>query len=280
MRMKSPDLVVTVLIATLNIILALFPNHPSALGVILAMPLVFVLPGYTLTEVLFHKRSLITSHRLVLSLSLSIAIDIAGGFILNILPSGLQALPWAMFLGLLTITLSLLVAYLRRGMPADEAHAPRLHISVYQGLLFALATTVALLSVLYAANGAVQQPHAGFTQLWMIPAVQTGKSCAVRLGIRSFEPTAVTYRITLETNGTQATPWPSIALAPQQAWQQLLPITPLAANNLYIEARLYRLDKPQTVYRNVHVTLPNLAISKDGKTRQCGIVQSASTRSP
>src|SRR6266581_2234099 len=94
MRRKNRDLMVTAIIASLNIIWTLLPNRPIVIGVILTMPLVFFLPGYILTEALFSKRTLIASHHLVLSLALSMAIDIIGGLILNVLPIGLQTLSW------------------------------------------------------------------------------------------------------------------------------------------------------------------------------------------
>ncbi|SRR6266568_7932225 len=276
MRRKNRDLMVTAIIASLNIIWTLLPNRPIVIGVILTMPLVFFLPGYILTEALFSKRTLIASHHLVLSLALSMAIDIIGGLILNVLPIGLQTLSWAGLLGLLTIVLAILVAYLRRGKQVNGIKPERLRITARQILLFGLAIIVAILSMLYAALGVVQQPHPGFTQLWMLPTVQAGKSCTVRLGVRSFEKTSVAYRVTITINGTQVIPSSLVVLTPQQEWQQLLPIAPGPVNQMYVEANLYRLDKPQNVYRNVHVTLSNLPVSKDGKTRQCGIVQTSS----
>src|SRR4051812_1099491 len=113
MRLKHLDLIVTITLAVINVIWALLSCRIPIVGIVLALPLVFVLPGYTLTETLFHKRSLDISHRLVLSLGLSLAIDILGGFLLNLLPEGLQAISWAELLGLFTAVFSLLAAYLR-----------------------------------------------------------------------------------------------------------------------------------------------------------------------
>ena len=66
MRLKNLDLIVTLIIVVLNVIWVLLPSHLPVIGIILSLPLVFVLPGYTLTEALFRKRLLETSHRLVL----------------------------------------------------------------------------------------------------------------------------------------------------------------------------------------------------------------------
>ena len=255
MRLKNLDLIMAVIIAGLNVLYALLPNRIPVIGIILALPLVFVLPGYMLTEILFHKRSLDVSHRLVLSLGVSLAIDILGGVILNLLPGGLQAISWAVLLGLFTTVFSLFAAYLRRGTGMNGARPVRFRLTFYPWILFGAATVVAILAVVYSVIGATQQPYPGFTQLWMLPAVQPGKSCAVRLGVRSFETTPVKYRLTMVTNGDQGTTWPSVVLAPQEEWDQLVPIIPKTTENVHVEAQLYQLDKPQAVYRKVNVTL-------------------------
>lgn len=262
MRLKNLDLIVTIAIAVLNILWALLPNHTPVIGIILALPLVLVLPGYTLTEALFHKQSLDASHRLVFSLGLSLAIDVLSGLLLNFFPIGLQAISWSTLLGLLAVIFALLVAYLRRGAAMHVAQPRRFRLSIYQGMLFGLAIVVAILSFVYVDTGVIQQPHPAFTQLWMLPEVQTAKSCDVRLGVRSFESTSVTYTITMTVNGSPATTWPSVVLAPQQEWDRVVPISPTATQDAFIEGRLYQFDKPTTVYREVHVTLHSCPTSQ------------------
>lgn len=260
MRLKNLDLIVVMGIAVMNVVWALIPVHITMLGIILAFPLVFVLPGYTLTETLFRKGSLTTSDRLLFSLGLSVALDVLSGFVLNILPSGLQALSWAEFLGVLAVVFSLLAAYLRRGTLLSGIQFPKFRLSLAQSLLFGLAAVVALISVFSSIVGAEQQPYPGFTQLWILPAPQTGQGCAVRIGIDSFESNPITYRVimTMNMNEAQATTWPSIVLASQQEWKQLVPISLGTPGNIFVEVRLYRLDKPQSVYRQVHLTLHNV----------------------
>lgn len=255
MRLRNLDLIVTAIIAVLNVGWALLSSRVPVIGIFLALPLVFVLPGYILTELMFHKRSLDVSHRLLFSLGLSLAIDILGGLILNLLPAGLHGTSWAVLLGLLTMVFSLPVAYLRRGAGMNGARPLRVRLSIFGFILFGLATVIAVFSILSAAFGAAQQPRPGFTQLWMLPAAQTRKGCSVRLGVRSFESTPVTYRIEMTKGGAGGTTWSPVVLAPQQEWVQLVPILPGATGNVAVEVKLYRVDKPQTVYREVNLTL-------------------------
>ena len=254
MRLKNLDLIAAVTIAAMNLIWVLLPYHIIVIGIILALPLVFIVPGYTLTEALLCRRSLDASKRLVFSIALSLAIDILSGFILNLLLVGLQAKSWAVLLGLLTALFSLLAVYLRRGVSDNGARGWRLGLSIYVGILFVLAIVIIIQSLLYSIIGAAQQPRAGFTQLWLLPPVQTGKSCALRLGVRSFELTSTTYRITATMNRAQTAAWPSVVLAHEQEWDQLIPITAGASGTVSIEVRLYRSDKPDSVYQEVNST--------------------------
>lgn len=271
MRLKNVDLLLAMVTVAMNMLWVLLPGRIPVIGIMLALPLVFVLPGYGLTEVMFHKRSLDAAHRLTSSLALSLAIVILSGFILNILPVGLHAISWAMFLGILTMIFSLWVAILRRRTQISEMRIPKLHLALHEYILFGLAVIVAILSIQYSAVGVEHQPHPGFTQLWMLPTKQVNNSCAVSVGVQSFETTSVTYRIVMTINGSQVNTWSSIVLSPQEEWIQAVSIKPGAAQNTYIEARLYRADKPEIVYRNVHLTFHSLTGSKDERIQQCSL---------
>src|SRR5712692_6614688 len=134
MRLKNVDLVVAMFFVVINVSWIQFPNRPLVIGIILALPLIFILPGYTLTQILFRKRSPVPDYssnlilrpilkieqpidavdHIILSLGLSMAIDVVVGFGLNVLPIGLQALSWTLSLGLITTVFALLAAFLRR----------------------------------------------------------------------------------------------------------------------------------------------------------------------
>ncbi len=266
MRLKNLDLIVGVAIAVLNVANALLPIDSPVLRVVLALPLIFVLPGYTLSEALFHKRSLNASERFLFSLGLSLAIDILGGLFLNILWVGLQETSWVALLGVLTLIFSLLAANLRRRTPMGRVRQLSVHLATYPGTLFGLAIAVAIVSIVYAVFGAAHQPYTGFTQLWILPEVSNGKNCAVRLGIKSFESSSVTYRLTVTGNEASVATWPSVSLASQEEWVRLVSITPGTAKNIVVEAHLYRLNKPEVVYRDVRLLLENCPTSQSTPT--------------
>jgi len=258
---------------------ALLPVRPLLVGMVLGIPLVFFLPGYAVTQVLFPWRSegprsassqsVILGARLkigqpfsavdylVFSLGLSLVIDVITGLLLNLLPGGLQWQSWTLSLALVTEVFALLAVFLRRRQPGKQKGVRGWHISFKEYVLLGSALVVVILA-LWLSIIRPPQPQPSFTQFWMLPSTQANKSCAVHIGVQNFETTAVSYRIQVTRDGMQVTSWLSITLVPQQEWDRLVPISPgVASGDAVVDARLFRLDQPETVYREVHVTLHN-----------------------
>ena len=291
------------------------PARPLLVGIIFALPLTFILPGYTITQVLTRKREpeqtpaahssmpqtglkkgrpLDSIDQLVLSLGLSLAVDVLLGFTLNVFPFGLQAQSWALSLGILTTLFALLALFLRRkhtvqvtsvprlritlrkvrlvadpSAPVQAASVPRLRITIFDAILVGLVILIATTAIWTAITRPLE-PQPSFTQFWMLPANQANKGCDVSIGVQSFELTPLTYHVVVSVNGTQIGSWSSIALAPQKEWVQSVSVIPGLSDSMFIEAQLYRVDKPDTVYRNVHLTFYIAASSKNGQAQhQC-----------
>jgi uncharacterized membrane protein len=272
---KNLDLVGAICFVVSGTVWALLPVRPLLIGVVLAVPLVFFLPGYTLTQVLFPGRSpdplsaasqsvvlrsrlkmgrpFGTIDSLVFSLGLSLVIDIITGLLLNLLPGGLQWQSWTLSLTMITEVCALLAIFLRRRWPGGQKDAGEWHIPFKVYALLGLALGVVILALWLSI---IRPPQPSFTQFWMLPSTQANKSCAVLIGVRNFEVTSETYRIQVIRNGIQLASWPSIMLAPQQEWDRLVPISPGAVSgDVLMSAQLYRLDQPGTIYREVHLTL-------------------------
>ena len=94
-----------------------------------------------------------------------------------------------MILGLLTVIFSLLLAFLRRGASTNERRISAIHFRLHEYVLIGLAYAHNILSLQYAIRGVVQQPHQGFTQLWLLPP-RPKKAVHCVLGVRSFESTS------------------------------------------------------------------------------------------
>jgi uncharacterized membrane protein len=307
MRVRNLDLIGAASIAIASITLALLPYRPPFVEIVLAIPLVFVLPGYTLTQALFRPRhedsspnsasshngspgglilppKLITGYdfgmvdQLAFSLGLSLAIDILAGIFLNLLPIGLQWRSWSLALGLLTLAFALL-AWLRRltsssdlaeesrpraaqappppnrSTPAPTfSHFGKGQRRPYKEISLLIAALLVAGLAVWLAMVRPPQPQPSFTQFWMLPSAQASHSCAVQVGMQSFETAPVTYRIQVTGGGIQVFSSSSITLDKQQQWSRTVSI-PNASGSEFVDARLYRLDQPGAVYREVHVTL-------------------------
>src|SRR5437879_8046186 len=127
MRQRYLDLILTIAIALMSVLWAFLPIHLPAVSIILALPLVFLLPGYALIDILSYKSQLDGLYRFVLSLVLSVIIDILGGFTLNFFPIGLREASWAELLGLLTIVLALVAIGLRRKYLSNKAQPAKFY---------------------------------------------------------------------------------------------------------------------------------------------------------
>jgi uncharacterized membrane protein len=278
-RIRDVDLIGAMCFAVSGASGALLSNSPRLVGVLLAIPLVFILPGYTLTQVLFRKRSADThstsSNGLILqpqlkigqpfgavdlivcSLGLSLVIDVTIGLLLNLLPIGLQWQSWTLSLGLVTALFSLLAAFLRQRQPVKKRAIARWHITFKEYVLLGSALAVIALalwlSIIRLPPAVQSQP--GFTQFWMLSSTQANNSCAVLIGAYSFEAVPTTYRIQVTSNGRQVASWPSITLTTQQEWSHLVLVSPAVGGSAVVDAQLYRLDQPGVIYREVHVTL-------------------------
>jgi uncharacterized membrane protein len=289
MRAKNLDLMIVLFFVVINIVWVNIPNRPVALGIVLVLPLMFVLPGYVLTDVLFradmvrkakllfgrnsarlvHASPIELTDQIVLSLGLSLAIDVLVGFGLNVLPIGLRATSWAFALGVTTTIFTVLAALLRSKNSTRLANIARFRVSGYNVVVVMLAVGIIAASVWLAVVRPLN-PQPSFTQFWMLPA--KNDACAVSIGVQSFETTVVTYRVVMTINNGQPRNWSSVVLTPQQEWSQSVVVNAGSANSvgtgsLYVQAQLYRADKPTAVYRSVHVTLHEVN-SKDGGAQQ------------
>jgi uncharacterized membrane protein len=116
------DLALVIFLTFLCILFALIPplNEISAVRIILGLPLVLFLPGYSLVAALFpRKDDLDGIERIALSFGLSIAITPLLGLALNYTPFGIRLLPILIVLSVFTISLAI-GAYVRRNMIPEE----------------------------------------------------------------------------------------------------------------------------------------------------------------
>ena len=110
------DLALVIILVLLTIPFVLIPplNEISPVRIILGLPLVLFLPGYSLIAALFpRKDDLDGIERVALSFGLSIAVVPLLGLALNYTPFGIRLSPILIVLSVFTISLAI-AAYARR----------------------------------------------------------------------------------------------------------------------------------------------------------------------
>ena len=232
------------------LLLGLLAIKLPAAQVGLALLLVFILPGYALTLALLPKIELGMVERLLLALGASLAITILGGLVLNLTPWHLQPRLWIVLLTATTL-LAGLVAWVRQAQqPARIAPARPIGFTLPQGLLLALAVLVAGVALNLNYRPAPHQGFQGYTLLWMLPDKASSQQ-VVRLGVNSKEFTKTTYRLQVKVDGQVVYERPAIELQPNGQWEDRIELSAQQASAGTVEAALYRLDAPESIYRQV-----------------------------
>lgn len=219
---------------------------PIGLGLLVA----FVLPGYVLTEALFSHQQLGWAERLLFVLGASLTVAVLGALLLNQLGWSLQMNTW-LTLFLTVSGLGGLGAWLVRRPAPPATWAPKpLGFGLVHLVLIGLAVVITGVAFTTARSTAPMQPFQGYTMLWLVPA-ETSSAQRIQLGVDSKEFAPTQYKLQLKVNDQLAQEWTQLALAPNQQWLASFELPAAGAAQRTVEALLYRLDAPETVYRHV-----------------------------
>jgi uncharacterized membrane protein len=212
----------------------------------LAMVLVF--PGYVLVKVFLP--SLEGTTVLLLSVSLSIALDVVGILVLNALPWGLRPTSWSVWLGGI-ILLGCLVAAIKRHYHPDlntRILSPfKINWRVVIPLL--IAASITLVSI-FIARSVFMQSGTIFTQLWALPTTIEAPY-KFQIGIRNYERRDEQYDLYVESQGKYIYSESDIKVASNEAWTIVLSLNekPVKPVTVY----LYLSDTPDEIYRTVTI---------------------------
>jgi uncharacterized membrane protein len=244
---KSIDLIAVAVFAALAMTLTLQAPAGSLARLLVTLPLALFLPGYALIAAMFPGRTLGFAERLLFSVGLSLTLTVLGGLVLYWTSLGVRPVAWAVLLGNITLLAALIALVRSWRRPLESMALVRLRPLQGAQLLLALLLVVGALQL--ARDGAAARRDAGFTQLWMLPA-GVSQAGSVRLGISNYEAQAMRYRLRVSAGTMVLGEWQQVALAPDQQWEAQLAL-PAQTGTPTIEATLYRLDAPETVYRRV-----------------------------
>jgi len=221
------DLALVILLTLLCAPFVLIPPlNDTPIRIILGLPLVLFLPGYSLIATLFpRKDDLDGIERIALSFGLSIAITPLLGLALNYTPFGIQLSPVLIVLSVFTISLAL-GAYVRRSMiPEGDRFVVDFGV-LFEGVKESFKTTntkidkiltvVLIISIILAISITVYvivTPKEGekFTEFYVLSPggkaedyptnLKVGEEGEVIIGIVNHEYANVTYQLEVRLNG-------------------------------------------------------------------------------
>jgi uncharacterized membrane protein len=213
--------------------------------------LMLFLPGYALRAALFPNHMLDSAEQLLISLASSVIVIILTGMVIYLIGWVMDPSTWVTSLAVITLV-ACGVTFLRRRSPGEEAAAPSaLRLKWGQTVLVLLALALAL-GALNLAGTPLNNPAniQGYTILWILPVVKNAPQF-VHVGVISNQFTGADYRLQIMLNKKVVYVWPDIRLAPGQRWDALYTVPASTTGSSQVSAYLYKLDQPQSVYRQV-----------------------------
>ncbi|MCK4733061.1 MAG: DUF1616 domain-containing protein [Methanophagales archaeon] len=273
------DLTLVILLTLLCIPFVLIPplNEISPIRIILGLPLVLFLPGYSLIATLFpRKDDLDAIERIALGFGLSIAITPLLGLALNYTPFGIRLSPVLIVLSVFTVSLAM-GAYVRRSMIPEEDRFCVDFGTFFKSIKESFKTTdtrldrilsvVLIISIILAISITVYvivTPKEGekFTEFYVLGPngkasdyptnLKVGEEEKVIIGVVNHEYANVTYQLEVKLNG-EVISEKSTELMHNETWES--PFTfraTRAGEDQKLEFLLYK-ERVKEVYRSLHL---------------------------
>jgi uncharacterized membrane protein len=222
-----------------------------ALRVLVALPLVFFIPGYAILSC-HGKDAASGPGRILYAAGLSLAAVIACGFFLHIFHA-LSPLPWALLLILVSV---LLYRAAPQNRVAPTARPPRPHwrISRAEAVMFAGAAILAIGALAIGRHEALAHSEFKYTEFWMV-SQDPGKTNALTIGLKNEEGEPASYDVEYMVGGQIAGRLPPFQLAPAESWTHTINTSIPADRFQRVEAWLFKNGDHHTVYRRVWADL-------------------------
>lgn len=246
----------------LNIILILVITFSKSFvpRIILGVPFLLFIPGYTLLAALFTKKEgMNVFARVALSCILSITITALTGFILNFTPGGIKLQPIIYSIFAFTLIFSAIAWLRQRRLPDQERFSldfdlrwPGLGKGIWDRVL-----TISLILVIIGAIGIVSytflapRPKEKFTEFYILG--QSGKaenySIDLKIGVRSsmivgivnHEGREVNYRLETRLGDNKLADFGPVTLGDARKWEGEVVFVPdVAGDSQKLEFLLYK----------------------------------------
>lgn len=226
-----------------------------ALRVLFGFLFAFILPGYAFFLLMLRgERSI--GDRVLISLGISLVIDILASFAIHFTPGGFSLVSWTLALGGAAVGASLAVIILTQ-FDEDEQLAASEGIKVPGEIfrwslgdmaLYGLAVLLVVGALVLVRNSAAQVNSSSFTQFWMIPNDKPEQT-EIRVGIINQEGKTVDYVVEVKINGQIVDKWPRVTVESGATWKGYPDLPAIKSQTETVEAFLYLYEKPDIVYR-------------------------------
>ncbi|HEY32335.1 MAG TPA: DUF1616 domain-containing protein [Dehalococcoidia bacterium] len=241
-RIETDLILLNLLVLFLAIVILAFPSN--VMRIILGIPSVLLLPGYTLVSALFPRRqSLEEIQRIVLILTMSLVVVPLIGLVLNYtwgitLESILSSL--AAFIFAMSV-----IAWVRRSrLPAAERFGIRFRFRIpgWEGgvwdRVLTVVLVVAVLGAIAAAGYTIANPKTGerLTDFYLqdeygkardfTRRVTVGQELEVAFGVANWEHETVSYRVEVLLDGVLQTEFGPKVLAHDEVWEETVNLPP------------------------------------------------------
>ncbi|ADI75131.1 Protein of unknown function DUF1616 (plasmid) [Methanohalobium evestigatum Z-7303] len=282
------DIITIIILVILTIVFVLVPPlNETPIRIILGLPMVLFIPGYSLIAALFPKKDDLDGiERIALSFGLSIAVVPLIGLGLNYTPWGIRLIPIIVSLSTFTILMCVATIIRRSSLdenevftvpfksslesiktelltPPEDSTRPKLDKALSIILVISIIASIATLAYV------VTTPKQGekFTEFYVLgpngmaddypTELEKGEKGTVIIGITNheYEKTEYTLKMQLENNTLPIdNNAKTIALKHNQTWEDTLKFTPHnTGTNMKLEFLLYKDNNFTEPYRNLHL---------------------------
>jgi hypothetical protein len=225
----------------------LLPWGPLCL--VVALPLVFFLPGYALAATIFARGRIPLRHLLVLSVGLSLAVLALGALPLNYLPGGVRAGWWALLLVIVVFAAARSAAIRRPSRRAAPSPSWKPQLNPAKTGLSALGALAVVAAIVLAFIPVGAKDALGYTQMWIKPL--EGAKTGVEIGVGSGEQRKASYRLWVKFGKGEAPQGRYFTLAPGETRLVRLLTEKQPAATEQVSAALFKQGGPGRAYRRV-----------------------------
>ncbi len=270
MKIRIENELLPLISVALLLILVIALLDYTALRIILGLPFVLFIPGYTLLSALFPQRdSLSGIERTALGLGLSIAIIPLIGLAINYTPWGIGIYPILISITAFILATSAVAWYRRQRLPSAERFSVAVDINLprWAGMggvdkALSVSLAIAILVALGFIGYVIAVPKEGdrFTEFYILgidgkaenyPAqVVKGETVELIIGLVNHEDEVMNYRIDIEINGSRIEQVTSRTLASGEKREQVVSFLPQnAGKSQKVEFWLYKDNEPQPYFK-------------------------------